>query len=216
MGAKELQLSIQGISISSASLADPLDGFSPLATPAPASHARLRHALSWIREKQLPSSSAGAAEAAVDLGTTLAPSDGMQLLYNTGACTAAVHMHGRKCRMTACSEQSLAFYLSALAHLNARQHNHRQHQAAAQRCSVHCCFLAETGGLILPYHAWFGALQVSAPAASPARGNPLSLFNVDRHVHQRTFRELARAVCRGLLRRRRPPSSRSPAKFAAM
>jgi hypothetical protein len=67
--------------------------------------------------------------------------------------------------------QSLAFYLCGLAHFNARQQLSRQlhqqqqqqqHLAAAQRCSVHACFLAETGGLIMPYHSWFGALQVSA------------------------------------------------------
>jgi hypothetical protein len=119
VGAKELQLSIQGISISSASLADPLDVLSPLATPAPASHARLRHALSWIRGKQLPSSSAAAAEAAVDLGATLAPSDGMQLLYNTGACACcrpALRVHRCKCRVTPRVQSNPWRFISAPLH----------------------------------------------------------------------------------------------------
>jgi len=81
-GAKEFQLSIQGISISSSNaqpLADP-SPFSP--PPPPSSHARLRHALSWIRGKQQqPLAAGGGGE---DVGAFAAPSDDLQLLYNTG------------------------------------------------------------------------------------------------------------------------------------
>ncbi len=76
VGAKEFQLSIQGVSMSSA-------GAAAVADPSPASHARLRHALSWIRGKQLPSSSPAAASAA-ELDAYLAADTDLQLLYNTG------------------------------------------------------------------------------------------------------------------------------------
>ncbi len=85
IGAKEFQLSIQGVSISSAG-SKALADTSPIEPPPPASHARLRHALSWIRGKQQPSpspSSSSAAAAAVSMDS-LADSDSLQLLYNTG------------------------------------------------------------------------------------------------------------------------------------
>jgi hypothetical protein len=78
VGAKEFQLSIQGISISSASSQVQADALADTPPLPPASHARLRHALSWIRGKQLEQQPA---EATVD---ALPASDGLQLLYNTG------------------------------------------------------------------------------------------------------------------------------------
>ena len=89
IGAKEFQLSIQGVSISSAS-SKALADTSLIEPPPPASHARLRHALSWIRGKQQPSpspsssSAAAAAAAAAVSMDSLADSDSLQLLYNTG------------------------------------------------------------------------------------------------------------------------------------
>ncbi len=79
VGAKELQLSIQGISMPSA-------GSAALAEPPPASHARLRHALSWMRGTKMPLPSPAAADAERDA----TPDDELQLLYNTGKrCAAA-------------------------------------------------------------------------------------------------------------------------------
>jgi hypothetical protein len=79
VGAKEFQLSIQGISISAANAAALTD------PPPHASHARLRHALSWIRGKQLPpSSSSAAAAAAAEVDARQESNDDLQLLYNTG------------------------------------------------------------------------------------------------------------------------------------
>jgi hypothetical protein len=87
IGAKEFQLSIQGVSISSAG-SKALADTSPIEPPPPASHARLRHALSWIRGKQQqspsPSSSSAAAAAAAVSTDSLADSDSVQALYNTG------------------------------------------------------------------------------------------------------------------------------------